>query len=122
MVSSDYSAYAKYRVESGNPYTCTTTASIFYYFGWSGLVALYPLFGLLYGKLVQYIVKSIRYYRILEIMISIKILSSVHGLLFSSDLYIISYKGLLYVLLLVILQELKKRKMKIVLKQEVIHE
>lgn len=115
LVASNYSSYASYRIEVGNPYTSTTTASIFYYFRWPGIILFYTFCGLFYGRLVQHSVQSVRDYRILETMICIKLFTSFHDLLFASDLYLISYKGIIYIFLLYVLVYMRKKHIKLVL-------
>lgn len=113
LVSSGGSSYAQYRIETMNPYTATTTASLYYYFGYPATVLFYIVTGIMYGKFVGYTRDICGNGVLLESIVSIKVLIHLHAFLTSSDLYIISYKGLIYVAILCILICLRKNNMRI---------
>ena len=115
LVSAQYSDYAYYRVKVANPYTATTTASLYYYFGWLGVIPFYIIAGLFYGKLIKQARISLGSNRLFESMIIVKLISCFHALLCASDLYLISYKGVVYIVLYFILVELRKKKIRIII-------
>lgn len=113
LVSGDYSSYSWYRVNIKDPYTATTTGSVLYYFGYFGVVIFYAIAGVVYCKIVELSINAFENERIFESIIILKIMISFHGLISASDLYILSYKGLVYIILLACLIYLRKTKTRI---------
>lgn len=114
IVSSNYSPYSFYRVNVAIPYTATTTASVFYYFKWLGLIVFYVLSALIYGFIIKNAILSFKNYRILESMIYVKLISIFNSLLTASDIYyLLSFKGLFYIASLSGLVWLRKKQIKI---------
>ena len=118
IVSSNYSAYSYYRVDVGNPYTTTTTASVFYYFKWLGLGVFYVFSALLYKGIICSFVDALRSNRVLETMILVKLISFSNSLLAASDGYLFTYKGLVYLFAAIVLIYLRKRRIKMSVKYE----
>lgn len=105
QVADHYSYFSLARIKEGIPYTATSTASIYYYFGFGGSVFVYVFIGLAYGKLIRDTVDSFNRKKILESMICVKLIFALNNLLFASDLYICSYKGLIYLFALFIVKK-----------------
>lgn len=100
-VASGYSEYSMYRILSGNPYTATTTASVFYYFGWLGIILFYSVAPLAYAALINNAASAFSDCRILESMVYVKLISIFGGVINSSDLtYLFSIQGFFYVCVL----------------------
>lgn len=103
-VASDYSAYSAYRIEAGNPYTATTTASIVTYFGYLGAVPFYAIAGWVYASLIRNASRAFDSRRVLESMVYVKLISIAGNVLFASDItYLLSLQGFVYVVALVAL-------------------
>jgi hypothetical protein len=115
LVSSGFSAYAQYRIDIVNPYTATTTASCFYYFGMIITLVLYVIIGVIYGRYIHYMREICSSGNLIESMIAVKILIHLHAMLTGSNLYLISYKGLLYVLLALFFAKCRKMNKHIVI-------
>lgn len=110
-VASDYSAYSAYRIEAGNPYTATTTASIVTYSGYLGAVPFYAIAGWVYAALIRNASRAFDSRRVLESMIYVKLISIAGNILFASDVtYLLSLQGLVYVVALVALTILRERR------------
>jgi hypothetical protein len=108
-VSCDYSAYSAYRIEAGNPYTSTTTASIVTYFGYFGAVIFYAVSGWVYAALIYNASRAFDSCRVLESMIFVKLISIGGNILFASDLtYLLSLQGAFYVCALFALTVLRE--------------
>lgn len=96
-VACGYSEYSAYRIAAGNPFTATTTASLFYYFGFFGTVAFYAVSGYLYAAVIRNASLSFGDQRIIEPMIYVKLISVFGNVLFASDLtYLLSIQGATY--------------------------
>ena len=105
QVADHYSYFSLARIKEGIPFTATSTASIYYYLGFGGSILAYVLIGLVYGKLIRDTVDSFNRKKILESMICVKLIFAMNNLLFASDLYICSYKGLIYLFALLIVKK-----------------
>lgn len=100
-VACGYSEYSAYRIAAGNPFTATTTASLFYYFGFPGTVVFYAVFGYLYAAVIRNASLSFSGQRILESIIYVKLISILGNILFASDItYLLSIQGAVYLLAL----------------------
>lgn len=104
LVTDHYSANSIARVASGIPYTATTTASTYYYFKFIGTLIIYILFGFMYCWTIREATVAFNKKNVFETMIFVKLISICHNMMFASDLYIISYKGMLYLITLFVLQ------------------
>lgn len=113
LASSGFSSYARYRIDALNPYTATTTASLYYYFGGILPILFYLFMGVVYSKYVTYMRTVCGKGILLESIISVKILECFHSMLTASDLYLVSYKGLIYIGILIVLIVLRKKQIRI---------
>lgn len=110
-VACDYSAYSAYRIDAGNPYTSTTTASIVTYFGYWGAVLLYAVAGFVYASLIRNASRAFNAFRILESMVYVKLIAISGNILFASDLtYLFSLQGFVYILALFALTISRERR------------
>lgn len=116
-VACGYSEYSAYRIAAGNPFTATTTASLYYYSGFFGAVAFYGIFGFLYAAMIRNASLAFSNRRVLESMVYVKLISVFGNILFASDItYLLSIQGFAYLLALAALtinREVRwKRKLK----------
>lgn len=103
-VTCGYSSYSAYRIAAGNPFTATTTASLFYYFGFFGSAIFYLVFGFIYAALIRNASRSFGEQRVLESMVYVKLISVFGNILFASDLtYLVSFQGMVYLVALMAL-------------------
>lgn len=97
-VACDYSAYSAYRIEVGNPYTATTTASLVTYFGYFGATIFYMFAGWVYASLIRNASIAFSACRVIESMVYVKLISLAGNILFASDVtYLFSLQGIVYV-------------------------
>lgn len=100
-VACGYSEYSAYRIAAGNPFTATTTASLYYYFGFPGTAAFYGAFAFFYAAIIRNASLSFSAQRILESMVYVKLISVFGNILFASDVtYLLSIQGFAYLLAL----------------------
>ena len=85
LVASDYSTYVQQRVASAVPYTTTTQATLFYYFGWFGVVAM-PLFAVVCKRLISALLSSVSCEDCLISMLLVKLILAFNSLYSSSDI------------------------------------
>lgn len=110
-VASDYSSYSSYRIEAGNPYTATTTASIVTYFGYLAAVPLYAIAGWVYAALIRNASRAFDSRHVLESMIYVKLISIAGNVLFASDFtYLLSLQGFVYIAALFALTVSRERR------------
>ena len=103
------SAYVVIRIQNAVPYTATTMASTFYYFGYFGLFMIYPLIGILYGWLINNVIPNINSNNIIKAILTIKIFIMTNALSTASGISeFISIKGFAILLLFFISCKYKK--------------
>lgn len=106
--------YVQNRIREAVPYTSTTMASVFYYFGMLGLVIVYPVLGILYSYVVSNILPNARNRNLLSAILAIKIFIMVDSLMTASNIQdCLSIKGL-FVICLFLLSNYFDRKYKLI--------
>ncbi|WP_278853077.1 hypothetical protein [Gordonibacter pamelaeae] len=97
-VAAHYSSNSQYRILVGNPYTATTTASVFYYFRWVGLFLFYVVASAAYASIVKNAVRAFSNGWVLESIIYVKLISILNTVLTASNIEsLISFAGLFYI-------------------------
>ena len=103
-VACGYSEYSAYRIAAGNPFTATTTASLYYYYGFPGAAIFYGTFAFFYAAIIRNASLAFSGQRILESMVYVKLISVFGNILFASDItYLLSVQGFGYLLALAVL-------------------
>lgn len=98
-------AYAQYRIDVGNPYTSTTAASLYYYFGILGPILFYPLFGYVYSFVMTKLREHFINHRILGTIVTVKVILMLHDLIGASEIKYLLSKGLVYIIAFIILNK-----------------
>lgn len=99
LVSSGFSNYAWYRVSVGNPYASTSAASYYYMFRWPGVFLFFILMSWYFSYFINKFRDAICKNKIINGMISIKLILIGYDAFTGSDLYLITYKGVFYLIL-----------------------
>lgn len=108
-VAAHYSSNSQYRILIGNPYTATTTATVFYYFKWAGLVLFYIIAPAIYAAVISNAMKAFSVGWILESMIYVKLISILNTVLTASNIEsLVSFAGIFYIFALVCLTLLRQ--------------
>lgn len=106
--------YVQNRIREAVPYTSTTMASTFYYFGILGLVVVYPALGVLYNFVISNILPNARNRNLLSAILAIKIFTMTDYLMTASNLQdCLSIKGL-FIICLFLLSNYFDRKYKLI--------
>ncbi len=87
------------RIKNLIPFTSTTLASIYYYFGFIGIFIIYPLFGILYSIIVKGVFSSYKK-NIVTSILAIKLFIMFDYLYTASDLSsLISIKSIIFIII-----------------------
>lgn len=107
------------RAVNGRPYTATTPATLYYYFKFPGMIVFYTIMGYVYMRIVTGLSAALKNNRVLEGILAVKVMALSHDLFNASDLYIISIKGAMYLLMLIVVVYLRKKNKRIMLRKKV---
>lgn len=98
------------RIKNMIPFTMTTMASIYYYFGVVGLIILYAAFGYIYYLLIGRVIPMIKNSNVIVGILSIKVFIMFEYLITASNMSdIFSLKGIAFILLLIICKGFSKK-------------
>lgn len=98
------------RIKNMIPFTMTTMASTYYYFGIIGLIIVYVFFGYFYYLLIGKIIPMIKESNVIVGVLSIKVFIMFEYLMTASNMTeIFSLKGLVFILLLIICKNFSKK-------------
>ena len=87
------------KIQSGSRYSCSTYATIFYYFKYPGLIIFVPVLAILFGVIANWFYSSVAAGKMIESIISCIFFLDMHKVMSQSDFHVLfSKRNIIYIL------------------------